>query len=126
MILLGVFAAVALTLAVVGVYGVIAYSVRQRTQEIGVRMALGAEPTNIVRQFVGAGLKLVAAGLGVGIVGALVFTRFQTSLLFGVGSVDAMTYGAVSALLGGVALLATFVPARRASRVDPVEVLREE
>jgi putative ABC transport system permease protein len=126
MVLLGVFAAVALSLAAVGVYGLIAYSVRQRAHEIGVRMALGAEPGNIMRHFVGTGLKLVAAGLGVGIVGAVVLTRFQASLLFGVGSVDPMTYGAVSALLCAVAVLATLAPARRASRVDPVQVLRDE
>jgi putative ABC transport system permease protein len=126
MILLGVFAGVALALAVVGIYGVISYAVGQRAQEIGVRIALGAEPVRIVGQFVSAGLKLVGAGLAVGLAGAVVFTRFQASLLYGVEAVDPMTYGAVSGLLGLVALAAIYLPARRASRVDPMAVLRNE
>jgi putative ABC transport system permease protein len=126
MILLGVFAGVALALALVGIYGVISYSVGQRAREIGVRIALGAEPGRIVAQFVSAGLKLVAIGLGVGIAGAVVFTQYQASLLYGVETVDPVTYGAVSALLAIVALVAAYVPARRASQVDPMAVLREE
>jgi putative ABC transport system permease protein len=126
MILLGVFAAVALSLAVVGIYGVIAYSVGQRAQEIGVRIALGAEPGRIVGQFVLGGAKLLGAGVGTGIVGAIMFTRFQASLLYGVEAVDPLTYAAVTAVLCAVALGATYLPARRASRVDPAVVLRDE
>jgi predicted permease len=126
MILLGVFAVVALALAVIGIYGVIAYSVGQRVQEIGVRIALGAEPGRIVGQFVLGGAKLLGAGVGAGIVGAIVFTRFQASLLYGVEAVDPLTYGAVTAVLCVAALVATYLPARRASRVDPMVALRVE
>jgi putative ABC transport system permease protein len=126
MILLGVFAAVALSLAVVGIYGVISYSVGQRGQEIGVRIALGAEPPRIVGQFLLGGMKLLGVGVAVGLAGAILFTRFQASLLYGVEAVDPLTYGAVTAVLCAVALLATYIPARRASRVDPMTVLRDE
>jgi len=126
MILLGVFAGVALALAAVGIYGVVSYSVGQRAQEIGVRIALGAESRSIVGHFLASAMKLVAAGIGVGLVGAVVFTRFQASLLYGVEAVDPGTYAVVTAVLCGVALIATYLPARRASRVDPMVVLREE
>ncbi|MCH9015001.1 MAG: ABC transporter permease [Gemmatimonadetes bacterium] len=126
MTLLAAFAVVALALVVVGIYGVISYTVGQRSKEIGLRIALGANPARIVSQFMGSGFRLIVAGLGLGIVGALAFTRFQASLLFGVQAVDPITYAAVTGLLATVALLATFAPARRASKVDPMEVLREE
>jgi putative ABC transport system permease protein len=125
-VLLNVFAGVALALAVVGIYGVIAYAVGQRGQEIGLRMALGARPGAIVGSFVGSGLRLVLVGLGVGLLGAAAFTRFQASLLFGVEAFDPVTYGAVAALLTAVALVAMYFPARRATSVDPMDVLREE
>jgi putative ABC transport system permease protein len=125
-VLLNVFAGVALSLAIVGIYGVIAYAVGQRTQEIGLRMALGAQPGAIVGAFLGSGFRLVMVGLGLGLVGSYAFTRFQASLLFGVEAFDPATYAAVTALLMAVALVAMYVPARRATRVDPMAVLREE
>jgi putative ABC transport system permease protein len=125
MILLGVFAGVALALAVVGIYGVIAHSVGQRAHEIGVRIALGAEPNRIVGQFLLGGAKLLGVGVAAGLVGAIAFTRFQASLLYGVEAVDPLTYAAVTAVLCAVALGATYLPARRAARVDPVVVLRD-
>jgi putative ABC transport system permease protein len=124
--LLGVFAGVALALAAVGIYGVISYSVGQRSQEIGVRIALGAKPGGLVGQFVSGGVKLVAIGVAAGIAGAAVFTRFQASLLYGVGALDLRTYTVVTAVLCFVALAATYLPARRASRMDPMAVLRDE
>ena len=125
MILLGIFAGVALALAVVGIYGVISYSVGERAQEIGVRIALGAEPSKILRLVIGQGMTLALGGIVAGVVGAALLTRFQASLLFGVGSSDPLTYAGLSALLGLVALLATYLPARRASKLDPMAVLRE-
>ena len=125
-VVVAAFAVVALAIVVVGIYGVISYTVGQRSKEIGLRIALGANPARIVSQFMGSGFRLIVAGLGLGIVGALAFTRFQASLLFGVQAVDPITYAAVTGLLAAVALLATFAPARRASKVDPMEVLREE
>lgn len=126
MSLLVVFAATALSLAVIGIYGVIAYSTGQRGQEIGVRVALGAEPKRIIGQFMAAGGKLIGLGLTVGLVGAAALTRFQESLLHGVEAVDLTTYAAVAGVLASAALMAVYVPARRASRVDPVRVLRGE
>ena len=125
MILLGTFAAVSVALAVVGIYGVISYSVGQRGREIAVRMALGAEPAKILRLVIGQGMVLALAGIAVGVIGAVTLTRFQASLLFGIDSADPLTYAGLSLLLGAVALLATYVPARRASKVDPMAVLRE-
>ncbi len=126
MILLGVFAGVALALAAVGIYGVVSYSVGQRAQEIWVRIALGANAQSIVAQFLTSAMKLVAVGVGVGLVGAVALTRFQASLLYGVEAVDPRTYAVVTVVLCGVALVATYIPARRASRIDPMRVLREE
>lgn len=126
MTLLAVFAGVAMTLAAVGIYGVIAYAVGQRRQEIGVRLALGAAPNRIVGQFVGSGLKLIAAGLVIGLAAASGLARFQASLLFGVAPWDPGTYLAVTMLLAAVAAVAVYVPSRRASRVDPIAVLRDE
>jgi putative ABC transport system permease protein len=126
MILIWVFAGVALFLSAVGLYGVISYSVRQRTHEIGVRMALGAERPKILRLVLGQGLTLTGAGLLVGLVGAAALARLISSLLFGVSSTDPVTYGLIAILLGGVAALACYVPAARAARVDPLMALRTD
>ena len=124
--MLGIAAAVALLLGVVGIYGVIAYIAAQRTREIGVRMALGAQASDVRRLFVGHGLKLVAIGLVLGVCAAMALTRLMSTLLFGVGPMDPLTYMAVSLVLGTVALVATYLPARRASRLDPVVALRTD
>jgi predicted permease len=124
--LLGVFAVVALVLAVIGIYGVMAYSVTQRTQEIGIRMALGAQPRRIMMMVVRHSLVLVICGVVIGLVGAFALTRVLTSLLFGVSSTDALTFAAPPLILSVIALLASYFPARRASRVDPTVALRSE
>ena len=124
--LLMLFAGVALTLAMIGVYGVLSYSVAQRTREMGVRLALGADPRAVVKLVLAGGIGLVATALVLGIVASLFATRALESLLFGVAAGDAGTLAAVAALLGGTALLACYVPARRASRVDPLVSLRSE
>jgi ABC-type antimicrobial peptide transport system permease subunit len=122
----GFFAATGLLLAVVGLYGVISFLVAQRTQEIGVRMALGAGRGDILRLVMGKSLRLIVCGTVVGLVAALAVSRVLASLLFGVGSRDPITYVLVTSLLIVVALLATLVPARSASRVDPIVALRCE
>jgi putative ABC transport system permease protein len=124
--MLAIAAAVALLLGVVGIYGVIAYIAAQRTREIGVRMALGAQAADVRRLFLGHGLKLVAIGIVLGIGAAYGLTRLMTTLLFGVGPTDPPTYAAVSATLAVVALVATYLPARRAARLDPVAALRTD
>lgn len=124
-VLLGVFAGLALALAAVGIYGVIAYGVSQRTQEIGVRMSLGADRGRVRRMILGEGLRLAGAGIALGIGGALFATRAAAGLLYGVGAVDPLTWGAVGAFLLGVVVMSSLVPARRASRVEPVVALRE-
>jgi putative ABC transport system permease protein len=126
MVLVGLFAAVALALAVIGVFGVLSYTVNQQTTELGIRMALGASARSVKLLVLGQGLMPVAAGVTVGIAGALALTRFMESLLFGVTATDPMTFGAVSLLLVAIAAAASYIPARRATRVDPVRVLRQE
>jgi putative ABC transport system permease protein len=126
MALLGTFAALALVLAVVGVYGVTAYVVAQRTREIGLRLALGAQPETVVRMVVRQGMRVSAVGIAVGFAAALALTRLMASLLYGVSATDAMTFASVLATLALVTLLANWLPARRAARVDPVVALREE
>jgi putative ABC transport system permease protein len=124
--LLAIFAAVALILTIVGLYGVMSYSVAQRTNEIGIRMALGAQTRDVLRLIVSQGFKLVLLGLTIGLAGAFAVTRVISSLLFGVTTKDPLTFVAVAVLLAFVALLACYIPARRAARVDPMEALRYE
>jgi hypothetical protein len=125
-VLFGSFAVAALVLAVVGVYGVVAYQVAQRMRELGVRVALGATAGDVLRLVVGEGARLAALGLAIGVVLALAVTRVLASALAGVSPTDPAVLGGVSALLVGAALLAAYVPARRATRVSPTEVLRSE
>ena len=124
--LVGVFAVLAVVLAAVGIYGVMSYTVSQRTQEIGVRMALGAQLTSVRRMILGQTLKLTLIGVALGLAGAFVVARFLTSLLFGVGVYDPLTFLGVAVLLVAVALAASYVPARRAMRVHPIVALRYE
>ncbi len=124
LLLIGVFALLALVLAAVGLYGVTAYAVAQRTRELGIRLALGAQPADVVRIVLGQGARLVVAGLIVGMAASLALTRLMTGLLFGIGARDPITFAGVGVLLALVSLMACYVPARRAMRVDPVVALR--
>jgi putative ABC transport system permease protein len=126
MVVLGGFAAVSLLLAVIGVHGVLSYTVAQRTREIGIRMALGADRGTVRTLVVGQGALLAGTGLALGLLGAFALTRVLAALLYGVGATDPFTFGAVALLLGGVALLASYFPARRATLISPTEALREE
>jgi putative ABC transport system permease protein len=126
MLLLVIFAAVAMILAGVGIYGVMSYSVAQRTHEIGIRMALGAQTGAVLKLAVGYGMKLVVVGIVIGLIAAFALTRVMSSLLFGVTATDPATFTLISLLLVAVAVLASYIPARRATKVDPIIALRYE
>jgi putative ABC transport system permease protein len=126
LVMLAMAGAMALLLGIVGIYGVISYSVSQRTREIGIRMALGAREHELTGMFVRQGLVLTGVGLAFGLAAAAALTRLMTSLLFEVSAADPATYACVSAGLAGAAALASYLPSRRATAVDPVEALRAE
>jgi putative ABC transport system permease protein len=123
---LGAFASMALAMALIGLYGVISYAVTQRTQELGVRMALGAQPAEILRLVLGQGMKLAGLGAAVGLVASLAISRLLRNELFQVSAFDPLTFASMAAALVAAALLASYIPARRATRVDPMVALRYE
>jgi putative ABC transport system permease protein len=125
-VLLGVFAFVALLIAAIGIYGVISYSVTQRTREIGVRMALGAPRRDVLRMIVGEGMRMGIAGIAAGLAGAVAVSRALSSMLFGVQARDPLTFASVATILVAIVLAACYLPARRATAIDPVIALREE
>jgi putative ABC transport system permease protein len=125
-LLLALFSGSALLIATVGIYGVISYSVARRSKEFGLRIALGAQPTNILSLVLKQGVLLTLIGLVAGVTSALLLTRLMATLLFGVQPTDALTFFGVSALLAAIALFASYIPARRATQVDPIKALRYE
>jgi putative ABC transport system permease protein len=126
MTLLGVFALLALLLASIGIYGVLSYMVGQRSKEIGVRMALGAQKFDVMRMVLKDGARMTLAGILIGLVGALALTRLMGTMLYGVRPTDPLTFVSVAAVLGAIAMLACYLPARRAMKVDPMEALRHQ
>jgi putative ABC transport system permease protein len=125
-IVLAVFAGAALLLAAVGLYGVVSYSVTQRTHEFGVRIALGASPTGVLAMVIRQGALVAAVGVAAGLAAAFVLTRYMSALLFGISALDPLTFSIVTLVLCAVAMVASYVPARRATRVDPAIALRSE
>jgi len=126
LVMLGIAGAMALLLGIIGIYGVMAYAVSQRRREIGIRLALGAPPSELRRMFMRHALALAGVGVAIGLVAAASLTRLMASLLFGIAPMDPLTYAAVPVVLLSAALLASYLPARRAAAVDPVETLKAE
>jgi ABC-type antimicrobial peptide transport system permease subunit len=126
LVMLGIAGAMALVLGIIGIYGVIAYSVSQRRREIGIRLALGAEPSELKRMFIRHGVTLAAVGVAIGLATAVGLTRLMKSLLFGISPLDPITYAAVPIVLVAATVIASYLPARRAAAVDPVEALKAE
>jgi putative ABC transport system permease protein len=124
--LLSIFAGIALVLAVVGIYGVMSYSVTQRTHEIGIRMAIGAQPADVFRMVLSQGMMLAAIGVAIGLISAFLLTRLMRTMLFGIEPTDPVTFASIAILLSAVALIACYIPGRRATKVDPVVSLRYE
>jgi putative ABC transport system permease protein len=122
----GIFAAIAFALAALGIYGVISYGVTERTHELGIRVALGAQRGDVLKLVLAQGARLAAIGIAAGLAGAWIVTRLMTTILYGVPATDFYTYAAIAILLAGVALVASYIPSRRAMALDPVMALRHE